>query len=101
MRSTTSGHSLMSWARFTNAAAILDDVLYSSSICLIAGLLCRTDILRRSNDFTLSSVDALASRCILIAMGRFANTRLARMSSGRYCLIRDLGLVNDRRSHPH
>jgi|GEM_PF-1534715 len=26
-------------------------------------------------------------------MGRFANTRLARMSSGHYCLIRDLGLV--------
>jgi hypothetical protein len=26
-------------------------------------------------------------------MGGFANTKLARMSSGRYCLIRDLGLV--------
>ena len=26
-------------------------------------------------------------------MGRFAQTRWARMSSGRYCLIRDLGLV--------
>jgi hypothetical protein len=26
-------------------------------------------------------------------MGRFAQTRWARMSSGQYCLIRDLGLV--------
>jgi hypothetical protein len=26
-------------------------------------------------------------------MGRFKNCRLARMSSGHYCLIRDLGLV--------
>lgn len=26
-------------------------------------------------------------------MRRFANCRLARMSSGQYCLIRDLGLV--------
>ena len=26
-------------------------------------------------------------------MGRFKNSRLARMSSGHYCLIRDLGLV--------
>ena len=26
-------------------------------------------------------------------MGRFRNSRLARMSSGQYCLIRDLGLV--------
>jgi hypothetical protein len=26
-------------------------------------------------------------------MGRFTHTRLARMSSGHYCLIRDLGLV--------
>jgi hypothetical protein len=26
-------------------------------------------------------------------MGRFAQTRWARMSSGRYCLIRDLGPV--------
>jgi len=27
------------------------------------------------------------------AMRRFGNTRLARMSSGHYCVIRDLGLV--------
>lgn len=27
------------------------------------------------------------------AMRRFRNTRLARMSSGHYCVIRDLGLV--------
>jgi hypothetical protein len=27
------------------------------------------------------------------SMGRFKNSRLARMSSGHYCLIRDLGLV--------
>ena len=26
-------------------------------------------------------------------MGRLSNTKLVRMSSGRYCLIRDLGLV--------
>ena len=26
-------------------------------------------------------------------MRRFANTRLAKMSSGHYCVIRDLGLV--------
>jgi hypothetical protein len=26
-------------------------------------------------------------------MGRFENARLARMSSGHYCVIRDLGLV--------
>jgi hypothetical protein len=26
-------------------------------------------------------------------MGRFKNSRWARMSSGHYCLIRDLGLV--------
>lgn len=30
---------------------------------------------------------------MLARMGRFAHTRWARMSSGRYCLIRDLGLV--------
>ena len=27
------------------------------------------------------------------SMGRFKNSRWARMSSGHYCLIRDLGLV--------
>ncbi|WP_172628229.1 hypothetical protein [Bradyrhizobium ivorense] len=27
------------------------------------------------------------------SMGRFRNSRLARMSSGHYCLIRDLGPV--------
>ena len=30
---------------------------------------------------------------MLHAMSRFANIRLARMSSGQHCLIRDLGLV--------
>jgi hypothetical protein len=30
---------------------------------------------------------------MLQAMRRFKNTRLARMSSGHYCVIRDLGLV--------
>jgi hypothetical protein len=30
---------------------------------------------------------------MLRAMSRFANIRLARMSSGQHCLIRDLGLV--------
>jgi hypothetical protein len=30
---------------------------------------------------------------MLARMGRFAQTRWARMSSGQYCLIRDLGLV--------
>jgi hypothetical protein len=30
---------------------------------------------------------------MLAPMGRFAQTRWARMSSGQYCLIRDLGLV--------
>lgn len=30
---------------------------------------------------------------MLARMGRFAQTRWARMSNGRYCLIRDLGLV--------
>jgi len=30
---------------------------------------------------------------MLARMERFAQTRWARMSSGRYCLIRDLGLV--------
>ena len=28
-----------------------------------------------------------------LAMRRFKNTRLAKMSSGHYCVIRDLGLV--------
>src|SRR5271169_2486418 len=30
---------------------------------------------------------------MLARMGRFAHTHWARMSSGQYCLIRDLGLV--------
>jgi hypothetical protein len=30
---------------------------------------------------------------MLARMGRFAQTRWARMSGGQYCLIRDLGLV--------
>lgn len=30
---------------------------------------------------------------MLATMGRFEHTRWARMSSGQYCLIRDLGLV--------
>jgi hypothetical protein len=30
---------------------------------------------------------------MLVRMGRFAQTRWARMSGGQYCLIRDLGLV--------
>jgi hypothetical protein len=41
----------------------------------------------------LSRIDALALQCMLRAMSRFANIRLARMSSGQHCLIRDLGLV--------
>jgi len=42
---------------------------------------------------TLSRVDCRSSRCMLARMERFAQTRWARMSSGQYCLIRDLGLV--------
>jgi hypothetical protein len=38
---------------------------------------------------TLSRIDAFGSR-----MGRFANTRLARISDGRRSLIRTLGLVS-------
>jgi hypothetical protein len=34
-------------------------------------------------------------------MGRLSNTKLARMSSGRYCLIRDLGLVKGGRGLRH
>jgi len=33
--------------------------------------------------------------------GRLSNTKLARMSSGRYCLIRDLGLVKGGRGLRH
>ena len=34
-------------------------------------------------------------------MSRFANCRLARMSSGRFCLIRDLGLVKGGKGLKH
>lgn len=34
-------------------------------------------------------------------MRRFANCRLARMSSGQYCLIRDLGLVKGGKGLKH
>ncbi len=48
---------------------------------------------QRSARIPLSRIDACAARCMLRAMWRFANIRLARMSSGQHCLIRDLGLV--------
>ena len=35
------------------------------------------------------------------AMGRFENARLARMSSGHYCVIRDLGLVKGGKGMRH
>jgi hypothetical protein len=35
------------------------------------------------------------------APGMFKNCRLARMSSGRYCLIRDLGLVKGGKGLKH
>jgi hypothetical protein len=36
-----------------------------------------------------------------LVMKRFAHARLARMSSGRYCLIRDLGLVKGGKGMRH
>lgn len=44
--------------------------------------------IRRRQDLTESIRSAFSP-----SMGRFKNSRLARMSSGHYCLIRDLGLV--------
>ncbi|MGY3493718.1 hypothetical protein ACVW1B_003137 [Bradyrhizobium sp. USDA 4502] len=44
--------------------------------------------IRRRQDLTESIRSAFSP-----FMGRFKNSRLARMSSGHYCLIRDLGLV--------
>jgi hypothetical protein len=38
-------------------------------------------------------IDGIAQWCIHLAMERFKDCRLALMSSGPYCLIRDLGLV--------
>jgi hypothetical protein len=38
---------------------------------------------------------------MLARMGRFAHTRWARMSSGQYCLIRDLGLVKGGKGMRH
>jgi hypothetical protein len=40
-----------------------------------------------------SRFDTTIRQCIFFRMRRFGNTRLARMSSGHYCVIRDLGLV--------
>ena len=40
-----------------------------------------------------SRFDTSVRQCIFLRMRRFGNTRLARMSSGHYCVIRDLGLV--------
>jgi hypothetical protein len=40
-----------------------------------------------------SRFDTTIRQCIFLRMRRFGNTRLARMSSGHYCVIRDLGLV--------
>jgi hypothetical protein len=45
--------------------------------------------------------DALTSGCVLRAMWRFADIRLARMSSGQRCLIRDLGLVKGAKGLRH
>ena len=42
---------------------------------------------------TVSSIDAIESRCMLARMLRREGIRFARMSSGHRCLIRDLGLV--------
>jgi hypothetical protein len=47
-----------------------------------------TSLIRRTSRF-----DTTIRQCIFFRMRRFGNTRLARMSSGHYCVIRDLGLV--------
>jgi hypothetical protein len=50
----------------------------------------------KGQDCTVSESPCQELTCPAVhsrAMGGFANTKLARMSSGRYCLIRDLGLV--------
>jgi len=48
----------------------------------------RAPSIRYRPDLTESIRDAFS-----LSMGRFKNSRLARMSSGHYCLIRDLGPV--------
>jgi hypothetical protein len=53
----------------------------------------RIGIQQRGARNTLSRIDAFTLQCMLRAMWRFANIRVARMSSGQRCLIRDLGLV--------
>ena len=45
-------------------------------------------LIRRTSRF-----DTAVRQCIALGMHRFRNARLARMSSGHYCVIRDLGLV--------
>ena len=50
----------------------------------------------------LSRFDEIARRCIIPnAMAYFKDCRLARMSSGRYCLIRDLGPVKGGKGLKH
>jgi hypothetical protein len=49
-----------------------------------------------------SRIDRIARRCIIAGMfGFFKGCRLARMSSGRYCLVRDLGLVKGGKGMRH
>jgi hypothetical protein len=49
-----------------------------------------------------SRIDGSAGRCIIAGMfGWFKGCRLARMSSGRYCLVRDLGLVKGGKGMRH
>ena len=49
--------------------------------------------MRRASIRPSSRFDGIAAQCMLHCMRQFKNTRLARMSSGHYCVIRDLGLV--------
>jgi|SRR5687767_1578776 hypothetical protein len=61
-----------------------------------------------SDEFALqirppSRIDGIVGRCILVAMLRtkFNGVRLARMSSGTWCLVRDLGLVKGGKGMRH
>ena len=59
-------------------------------------------ILRANRIRDPSRIDGDARRCIIAGMfGLFKGCRLARMSSGRYCVVRDLGLVKGGKGMRH